>query len=79
MNKPKLSKQQLISYMEEGLTRPEIAQKLEVTVEEVNKYFRFFNIKGKAKKKLKYELVDETEITDKTNGQSRQAELEVHI
>lgn len=86
MSKQVLTKQQLLDFQQEGLTRKEIAVKLEVSPQEVDKYFKHYGIKGKAKKKLKFQLepvpVDNKVSTDAPttgNGQSKFAELESQI
>ena len=62
MEKATIKKSDLIALQEQGLTRQEIAVKYEVTREEMNRYFRLLNIKSKAKKKLKYDVIDDTVV-----------------
>ena len=60
MEKQSIKKSELINLQNEGYTRKEIAEKYGVPAEEMNKYFRMLKITGKAKKKLKYAVEDDT-------------------
>ena len=60
MEKQVIKKSELIKLQEEGLTRKEIAAKYDVHVDEMNKYFKTLKITGKAKKKAKYSVIDDT-------------------
>ena len=64
MNKPEIKKSELVSLQQQGFTRKEIADKYEVPVEEMNKYFKVLGITGKAGKKLKYAPVDDTAVAN---------------
>ena len=63
MDKPEIKKSELINLQNEGLKRAEIAAKYDVSLEEMNRYFRILGIKGKAKKVSKFVPVDDTKTT----------------
>ena len=76
--KPQIKKSELLKYLEEGLSRAEIAAKYEVTTAEMLKYFKLLNIKAKAKRKLKFEVIDDT-ILPFQLPKKEEAGLEAHI
>ncbi len=60
MEKQVIKKSELIKLQEQGMKRQEIADKYEVSLQEMNKYFKTLGIKTKVKKVTKYEVQDDT-------------------
>lgn len=58
-----IKKSELLELQNKGLKRPEIAKQYNVTLGEMNKYFKALDIKTKPKKALKYQVIDDTDLT----------------
>ena len=64
-----IKKSELLKLQEEGLTRKEIADKYEVTDQEMKKYFLVLKIKTKARKRLKFDVLDDTIVSNEVQGE----------
>ena len=62
MGKIDISKKSILEYREDGLTAPEIAEKLNLTISDYLQICKLFGIKGKPKLgvRKKYNLIDDT-------------------
>jgi len=60
----KLSKRGLREDIESGMKRPQIAEKYQLPVTQVNKAIKMAGLNGMRAKTIKFELVDDEEIVE---------------
>ena len=56
MSKIKVTKESIISLMDEGYSRTDLAAKFGVSVGQINKLFAMLGLKGKKAKKFDFEM-----------------------
>lgn len=65
--KPVLKKSEVLKLINEGYTRPELAEHFQISVIEMRRIIKEFNITEKAKKRS-YDLVDDTVTESSTSS-----------
>ena len=60
MTKVKLTKSGLMQDLEDGLTRPQMAEKYNLNLQQIGKVMRQANLMGRRAKLVAFELIDDT-------------------